>query len=172
MSKSRVTIAALSLSAAAFVGILAREGYTDHAVIPTQGDVPTVGFGTTEGVKMGETITPVKAAQRALKDAAGYEGALKRCVHVPLSQDEYDVYVDLAYNIGPTNFCTNRQGAPSTLVTRLNAGNYAGACEAILQYRYAAGYDCSTLVNGQPNKRCWGVWQRRLELNQKCMGAQ
>lgn len=173
MSKARIAVAALSLSAAAFVGILTREGYTDKAVIPTQGDVPTVGFGTTAGVKMGDTITPVKAAQRALKEASEYEGALKRCVTVPLTQDEYDVYVDLAYNIGPTNFCTNRKtGDPSSLVMKLNAKDYAGACDAILQYKYAAGYDCSTLVNGKPNTRCWGVWQRRVELNKKCLGAQ
>ena len=79
MSRGRIAVAALSLSAAAFVGILTREGYTDRAVIPVPGDVPTYGFGTTEGVRMGDTTTPVEAVQRALNDASKYEGALKRC---------------------------------------------------------------------------------------------
>ena len=43
----RITVAALSLSAAAFIGLVVHEGYTDRAVIPTKGDVPTIGFGST-----------------------------------------------------------------------------------------------------------------------------
>ena len=51
------------------------------------------------------------------------------------------------------------------------AGNYAQACDAYLLYRFAAGYDCSTLVNGQPNKRCWGVWDRQLKRHAACTGV-
>lgn len=162
LSRARIAIGALTLSAAAFVGILTREGYTDNAVIPTIGDVPTVGFGTTGGVKMGDRTTPVKAAQRALKDAQSYEGAIKRCVTVPMSQEEYDLYTLLAYNIGSGNFCS------STIVKRLNARDYAGACTAILRFKYAAGYDCST----PGNTRCAGVWTDRLKTHAACMAAQ
>ena len=62
----RRTVAALTLSAAALVGIVLHEGYTDRAVIPVKGDVPTIGFGTTSGVKLGDTTTPPKALARAL----------------------------------------------------------------------------------------------------------
>lgn len=165
----RIILAALSLSAAAFVGIVTREGYTDGAVIPTKGDVPTVGFGTTSGVKMGDKTTPVKAVQRAMKDVTEYEGAVKRCIKVELSQAEYDTYVALAYNIGPTNFCTNpKTGEPSTLSKRVNAKDYVGGCEAILLYKYAAGYDCST----PGNRRCGGVWLDRQRSYAQCMAAQ
>ncbi|WP_297832981.1 hypothetical protein [Thermomonas sp.] len=54
-------MAALTLSAAALVGIVLHEGYTDRAVIPVKGDVPTIGFGTTTDVKIGDTTTPPKA---------------------------------------------------------------------------------------------------------------
>ena len=57
---TRRTVAALTLSAAALVGIVLHEGYTDRAVIPVKGDVPTIGFGTTSGVKIGDTTTPPK----------------------------------------------------------------------------------------------------------------
>ena len=53
----RRTVAALTLSAAALVGIVLHEGYTDRAVIPVKGDVPTIGFGTTSGVKIGDLAT-------------------------------------------------------------------------------------------------------------------
>ena len=49
----RYAVASLTLSAAAFVSLLVSEGYTDKAIIPVKGDVPTYGFGTTEGVKIG-----------------------------------------------------------------------------------------------------------------------
>jgi lysozyme len=160
--KQRMAVAGLSLSAAAFVGVLTREGYTDSAIIPTKGDVPTYGFGTTEGVQMGDRTTPVKAAQRALSDSQKFEGALKRCVTAPLHQAEYDLYVDLSYNIGSTAFCN------STIVKRLNAGDYSGACEAILMWKKAAGFDCST----PGNKRCAGLWTDRQRSHKQCMEVQ
>lgn len=162
MSKARLAISGLALSAAAFVGILSREGYTSNAIIPTKGDVPTVGFGTTGGVRMGDTTTPVKAVQRALTDSQQFEGALKQCVRVPLHQAEYDVYVDLSYNIGAGAFCR------SAIVRRLNGGDYRAACDAILLYKFAAGFDCST----PGNRRCAGLWADRQKKHAQCMEAQ
>ncbi|WP_222621964.1 glycoside hydrolase family protein [Variovorax sp. PAMC26660] len=171
MSAQRVRIAvlALTLSAAGFVGIVSREGYTDRAVIPTKGDVPTIGFGTTEGVQLGDTTTPVVAMRRALADSKKYEGALKQCVSAPLYQEEYDLYVSLAYNIGAFNFCSGgRAGGTSNIVRRLNAGDYSGACDAILDWKYAAGFDCST----PGNKRCAGVWADRQAAQKQCKAVQ
>lgn len=125
---NRVQLSALVLSAAAFVGIAVHEGYSSRAYIPVPGDVPTIGFGTTGGVQMGDTITAPQALVRALQDVQAFEGALKRCVRVPLHQHEYDAYISLAYNIGPTAFCG------STLVRKLNAQDYAGACKEILRW--------------------------------------
>jgi lysozyme len=163
----RVAIAALGLSATALVGLFVSEGYTDRAVIPVPGDRPTYGFGMTHRpdgtpVQLGDKTTPVQAAKDTLREARKYEGALKQCVHVPLSQVEFDVYVDLAYNIGPTAFCG------STIVKRLNKQDYRGACDAILLWKMFQGFDCST----PGNKVCSGLWQRRLEAHQKCMEAQ
>lgn len=124
----RVKLAGLALSAAALVGLAVHEGYRDTAYIPVPGDVPTIGFGTTENVKLGDRITPPQALIRALQDVQKYEGALKRCVKVPLHQYEYDAYISLAYNIGPTAFCG------STLVKKLNAQDYEGACKEILRW--------------------------------------
>ena len=78
------------------------------------------------GVKDGDKITPPVAVKRALDDVGKFEGAIKRCVKVPLTQSEYDAYASLAYNIGPAAFCG------STLVKKLNAGDYSGACEQVL----------------------------------------
>lgn len=124
----RTGITTLALSATALVALALSEGYTGKAVQPLPGDKPTIGFGTTDGVRMGDTITPPVALARKLRDVQAFEGAIKQCVSVPLSQGEYDAYVSLAYNIGSRAFCG------STLVRELNAGNYDAACKQILRW--------------------------------------
>ena len=162
VNDNRSLIAILVLSAAGLVGIAVDEGYTAKAVPdPVKGTaVPTIGFGTTGGVRMGDTTTPVKALERKLSDVQKYEGAIKQCVKVPLYQYEYDAYINLAYNIGPNAFCT------STIVKRLNAYDYPGACNAILMWKRVGDVDCSA----PGNKTCSGLWERRKRLHSQCLG--
>lgn len=149
---NRIQVAALSVSAAAFVGILAHEGYREQAYIPVPGDVPTIGFGTTDGVKLGDRTTPVQAMRRALRDIEKFDTALKQCVTVPLHQHEYDAYLSLSYNIGSRAFCN------STLVRKLNAQDYAGACREILRWDRFQGRPLS------------GLTSRRQAEFKTCMG--
>lgn len=150
---NRAQLASLTLSAAALVGLALSEGFTDRAVQPLPGDKWTYGFGTTEGVKAGDTITPPKALERKLREVQNFEGALKQCVTAPLAQHEYDAYVSLAYNIGSTAFCN------STLVRLLNAGDYAGACQQILRW---------DKFKGQPVR---GLTLRRQREHALCISA-
>jgi lysozyme len=147
VARSRVGIAALALSAAGFVSVVLNEDYTSTAVIPIPGDVPTIGFGTIAGVHLGDRTTPPKALVRALSDMAKYEGAVKRCIHVPLFQYEYDASTSLAYNIGTTAFCN------STVVKRFNAGDYAGGCAAFSMWDKANGRVVPGLANRRARER-------------------
>lgn len=167
MTINRTHIAALSLSAAALVGLVAHEGYTDKAVVPVQGDRPTVGFGSTfrddgSPVQMGDTITPQKAIARTLAHIQKDERGLKRCVTAPLTQGEYDLMADFSYQYGTAALCK------SSIAKEANAGNYKASCDGYLKYRFVAGYDCST----PGNKRCWGVWERSKGRFDKCMAEQ
>lgn len=168
----RKAIAGLTLSAAALIGLVMSENYTDRAVIPTKNDRPTVGFGSTfhadgRPVKMGDTTTPVRALITAQAHISKEERVFRESLPgVELHQGEYDVYLDWTYQYGSGAW--TRSG----MRRKLLASDYKGACDALLAYRYAAGYDCSTLVNGQPNKRCWGVWTRQLERHAACMALQ
>jgi lysozyme len=170
--KARIAVIALSLSATAFAGWQASEGFTDKAVIPTKGDVPTIGHGSTiyeDGtrVKLGDTITRPRAAQLARnllkKDEQRFAASLLPTTR--LTQDEYDVYIDFIGQYGIGNW------RASSMRRHLLADEPRKACNALLRYRFAAGYDCSTRINGKPNKRCWGVWTRQLERHKKCVGA-
>ena len=153
MTKTRYALAALGASAAVIASIAGFEGFRDKAYPdPVHGwGVPTIGHGTTEGVKPGDTITPDEAMQRLRVDVSKFEGEIKQCAMVPLSQGEYDAFISLSYNIGASAFCN------STLVRKLNAGDYDGACKQILVWRYAGGQDCSA----PGNKTCSGIWRRR-----------
>ena len=146
----RQDIAAISLSATALVAIALHEGYRENAYVPLDGDSPTIGFGTTSGVKLGDRTSPEKALQVALRDIQKFEGALKQCVKVPLTQGEYDAYISLSYNIGSGNFCS------STLVKKLNQADYEGACKEILRWDKFKG------------KRLPGLTKRREEEYLKC----
>lgn len=154
MSRARLGIAALTLSAAAFGVLVGFEGYSEQATIPVPGDVPTLGFGTTAGVKIGDAIDPVRAVQRALTDVGHFEGAVKNCVTVPLHQHEYDAFIQLSYNIGVTAFCK------STLVRKLNALDYVGACNEILRW---------DRFHGRPLS---GLTRRRQAEHALCKGSQ
>jgi lysozyme len=157
--KARIAVAALSLSAAGLVSIALHEGYTDRAVQPLPGDKPTIGFGTTEGVKMGDRITPPQALARALSDVQKFEGALKQCIRVPMHQHEYDAFLSFSYNVGSSAFCN------STMARKLNAGDYAGACAEFSRWTLFQGKDCR-----DPAHRCGGLVDRRAEERAKCEG--
>lgn len=166
--KTRIAVAALALSAAAFVGLVQHEGYSDSAIIPTHGDRPTVGFGSTfhedgSPVKMGDRVTPpraiIKAHAHITKDEQAFRDSLPG---VALHQAEYDLYVDWVYQYGIARWRS------SSMRRHLIAGEYRRACDALLKYRYSAGYDCSM----PGNKICAGVWTRQQERHAKCIAAQ
>jgi lysozyme len=148
---SRKQVAGIALSASALVSLIVSESYSDKAIIPVKGDVPTIGFGTTDGVKLGDTTTPPKALMRTLQDVQKFEGALKTCVTAPLSQNEYDAYIELSYNIGSYAFCN------STLVKKLNTYDYEGACAEIKKWDKFKG------------KSLNGLTLRRAREYQLCM---
>jgi len=161
-SAPRSALAALALSAAGLVGIALHEGYTDKAVFPVKGDVPTIGFGTTQGVQPGDTTTPPKALARALADVQRFEGALRQCVRVPLHQHEYDAYVSFAYNVGSGAFCG------STMIKKLNAQDYGGACRELLRWTFFQGKDCAAPEHA---RLCGGLAKRRQQEFAQCMGG-
>lgn len=149
---NRTNVAALSLSAAALVGIATHEGFRDTAYVPVPGDVPTIGFGTTSNVSLGDKITVERALIKLLSDATKFEQAVKRCAPVPMFQHEYSAYVSLTYNIGEGAFCR------STLVKKLNALDYEGACKEILRWDKFKG------------KPLAGLTKRRQQEYNMCVG--
>ena len=151
--KQRIAVGVLSLSAAGLIGIASHEGFSDTAYIPIAGDVPTIGFGSTAGVQLGDKITVPEALERLHRDVGNAESAIGLCVTVPLSQGEYDAFTSLAFNIGSAAFCS------STLVRKLNGGDYEGACQEIRKWVYSGGRKVQGLVNRREDeyRMCMGL---------------
>lgn len=168
MKSMRIAVAALTLSASAFIGLVSSEGYEEKAMIPTKGDRPTLGYGSTfhedgSPVKMGEKTSPVRALIKAQAHISKEEKIFRESLPgVALTQGEYDLYMDWTYQYGTGAWLK------SSVRKSLLAGKYPEACSALLQYRFSAGYDCST----PGNRICAGVWARQQARYKTCMGEQ
>ncbi len=171
-NKQRVAVAALTVSAAAILSLFGAEGFRSAPYIPTQGDVPTIGYGSTvyeDGTRVTLADPPI-SKERALqivrdhksKDEAMFRASLPG---VKLTQGEYDLYMDFTYQFGITNW------RASSMRRHLLNGEYLQACNALLAWRKQAGRDCSLPQNWGP-KGCKGVWTRQLERQAKCLGEQ
>jgi len=89
---------------------------------PGTGGAPwTIGYGDTGNVVEGQTITQEEADARLARRMPYYEHSVESMVKVPLTQGQFDALVDFAYNLGSDALRS------STLMKKLNAGDYAGA---------------------------------------------
>jgi len=105
--------------------------------------VPTIGYGTTRGVKMGQKITEAQAVALLQKDLEMFENAINRLVKVPLTQNQFDALASFVYNLGETNF------AGSTLLKVINNGRFELAPEQFLRWNKAGG----KVLNGLTRRR-------------------
>jgi lysozyme len=136
------------LAASTLVGIAVHEGYREEAYIPVPGDVPTIGFGSTKNVHMGDKTTPERSLVRLLEEVDSvYAQGVRRCITAPMYQYEFAASVSLAYNIGVNAFCG------STVAKRFNAEDYAGACAAFDMWNKQGGRVLSGLVKRRTEER-------------------
>jgi len=96
------------------------------AYMPTKNDVPTIGWGHTKRVKMNQTITEAQAEAFFWEDVDWAEATVNKAVKVPVTQQQFDAMVSLAFNIGAKGFST------SSVVRRVNEGDIEGAARAFL----------------------------------------
>lgn len=68
--------------------------------------VPTIGYGHTKGVKLGQLITQQQAEQYLKQDLKVYEDHVKRIVKLELNQNQFDALVSFCYNCGAGNLQT------------------------------------------------------------------
>lgn len=111
------------------------------------GGVPTIGFGHTNGVRLGQTISMKKAEEYLKEDLVKFENGVENCVKVPMSQNMFDALVSFAFNVG------NGALKTSTLLKKLNSKDYEGASEEFLKWNKAGGKVLTGLVNRRKEER-------------------
>lgn len=104
------------------------------------GGVPTIGYGSTSGVELGDAITPEGAERLLRKDLREAEDAVTVLCKVPLSQNQFDALASFTFNLG------YGQVASSTLLRKLNAHNYSGAQNEFKRWVYDNGVKLNGLV--------------------------
>lgn len=112
----------------------------------------TIGIGTTiypNGVKVkrGDTCTTEQAKEYFKHDLNKFESAVNDSVNVPISQNQFDALVSLAYNIGIGAF------DKSTLLRKLNSGDYNGAADQFLRWNKGGGKVMLGLVRRREAER-------------------
>jgi lysozyme len=164
MIKLRTAVAGLVLAASTLATVWVQEGGSKDKAYLDSGGVPTIGPGRTEGVKMGDKTNNVREMILLLDNLEHkYAAAVRRCITVPLYQNEFDALVDTAYNAGTGAFC--RELAPVFNTARTDA-DYAAACRYIATWRITVnGQDCRIKKNN-----CRGLVIRRAEAADKCEG--
>ena len=106
--------------------------------------VLTIGWGTTktDKFKFGpSTVWSMADCDEAFTDSMKeYEAAVHRLVKVPLQQWQYDALVSFTYNCGAGNL------QKSTLLKKLNAGDYEGAALEFHKWNKGGGKVLNGLV--------------------------
>ena len=109
------------------------EGFSAVAYQPVPNDKITIGYGFTEGVRMGDTITREEADRRLVTELVPYEHAVERgCTNSP-NQNEFDAMVLLCFNIGVGGF------KKSTVLRCHNAGDHQAAARAFGLWNKSSG---------------------------------
>ena len=109
----------------------------------------TNGYGSTKGVGPNEVWTEAEADRRLDVDLDWAQNAVERLVTVDLNDFQYGALVSLVFNIGEGAF------AKSTLLKRLNEGDYEAAAERFGDFVKARNQETGKLetVQGLVNRR-------------------
>ena len=137
---------AIALSAAGLVALASWEAFSS---IPYRdiGGVWTDGFGNTNNVQPGKSVTVPQALNQLLINVRTAESAVNTCITKPMTQGEFDAFVKFTFNVGNRAFCN------STLVRKFNAGDNVGACNELSKWVYVKGQRVQGLANRREAER-------------------
>ncbi|MAK86523.1 MAG: muraminidase [Pseudomonas sp.] len=115
--------------------------------------VLTIGYGYTNqagycpGVKPGERWTQAQAEQMLAEGLERFGAQIRPMFTREPNENQFGAFVSLAYNIGVTAFRN------STALRRFNAGDTAGAAEALTWFNKAGGAKLRGLVRRREAER-------------------
>ncbi|KFL25082.1 lysozyme [Devosia sp. 17-2-E-8] len=111
--------------------------------------IPTICFGETRGVKMGDQKTADECRQMLGDRLIEFSSGVDRCLRVDVPAYTYAAFVSFSYNVGVGAFCS------STLAKKANAGDLRGACNELGRWTRAKGLELPGLVARRAEERKW-----------------
>ncbi|MGL4680820.1 MAG: lysozyme [Plesiomonas sp.] len=120
------------------------------------GGVPTICMGETLGVVMGQTATLQECKDRHVQSLIRHNEPLTKLPQMPVNV--HIAVLDWTYNVG------TGAAQRSTLWKYLQASQWEKACGEFTKWRFVAGKDCSK------DRSCTGVWTRRVDERDLCLG--
>ncbi len=138
-----VTAAVLSVAAPVVMHFEGkkREAYFDSV------QIPTICYGHTSTARMGQVKTDAECEQLLKTDLASALADVERLVKVPVSVETKAALVSFVFNVGGSQF------SRSTLLRKLNSGDYLGACAELDRWVFAGGVRLNGLVTRRKAER-------------------
>lgn len=95
--------------------------------------IPTIGYGSTKNVWLGQVITQEQALVRLMQDLAEAANAVLRLIRAPINDNQYSSLISFCYNVG--------SGAlqRSTMRMKINNRHYELAANEFLLWCRARG---------------------------------
>ena len=109
--------------------------------------IPTIGYGHTKGVKLGDTCTREQAEKWLENDFFTAKQEVKAVVKVPLRENQLDALASFVFNLGV------RKLIQSTLLKKLNAGDYNGAAAEFDKWVFAGKVKLNGLIKRRAKER-------------------
>lgn len=141
-----VGVAAAAVIALAIPFVRDHEGLRTNAYRDPVG-IPTICFGETLGVQMGDTATVAECEAMLAYRLNGFLSAMRACTDDPLPARTEAAFLSFTYNLGEGVYCRN------IAERRLNQGLYWEACEALSLYTKAGGRELPGLVRRRAEER-------------------
>jgi len=121
---------------------------TELSTYRDMGGVLTYCTGATENAAWGKTYTPDQCRAQLDRDLERHAAGIATCIPLARLTDGQKVaFVDVAYNIGVSGFCG------SSMARRTNAGDMAGACNALLLWNKVGGKEVRGLTRRRQAER-------------------
>lgn len=121
------------------------EGLRLDAYLDSVG-IPTIGYGHTKGVKLGDKITEEKAEELLREDLEEFERGVTSKIR-KATQNQFDAMVCFAFNVGLGNF------SKSSVLKWFNLGEYQTAADSFVLWNKAGGKELPGLTRRRKAER-------------------
>lgn len=149
MSRLKKAGIGLTVAGALAIGLVGGyEGLRTKAYYDVVG-VPTVCFGETRGVEMGDSYTVDECKAMLGTALTEFETGMRKCMVRPdaVPDKPYVAFLSFTYNVGVGAFCK------STLARKLNSGDMRGACNELAKWNRAGGRVIRGLIRRRAEER-------------------